>query len=205
MSMILAMVTLGDANIARVLQDPPLIWRVIAPGESEPYERALRLSAKPSFLGRIFGRSSAAGPKPAPTEALALGAGEGVTTDLDKAWHGIHYLLTGTASEGRKPLDFLVSGGREVGDVDVGYGPARVFSAAETRAVHEALAKLGDDELRGRFNPKDMTQQDIYPEIWNNDPEEEDPLGYVTEYLGTLRGFLAQAVRQGHGVVVYMS
>ena len=205
MGMILAMVTLGDANISRVLQDPPLIWRVIMPGDSEPYESALRLSAKPSFLGRIFGRSSAAGSKPASTGPFALGAGEGLTTDLDKAWHGIHYLLTGTASEGRKPLDFLVSGGRVVGNVDVGYGPARVFSAAETRAVHEALARLGDDELRGRFNPQDMTKQDIYPEIWNNDPEEDDPLGYLTEYLGTLRGFLAQAVQHGHGLVVYLS
>src|SRR5687767_14577361 len=127
MSMIVAMVTLGDANIARVLQDPPLIWRVIAPDDPEPYESARRLASKPSFLGRIFGRSSATGPKPgASAESFALGAGEGLVTDLDKAWHGIHYLLTGTAAEGGKPLDFLVSGGREVGNVDIGYGPARV-------------------------------------------------------------------------------
>ena len=51
--------------------------------------------------------------------------------DIDKAWHGIHYLLTGTAWEGAAPLNFLVAGGRPVGDVDVGYGPARAFSGAE--------------------------------------------------------------------------
>jgi hypothetical protein len=205
MSMILAMVTLGDANISRVLQDPPLIWRVIAPDDPEPYESARRSAAKPSFLRRLFGGSSAEPKAGTSAESFALGAGEGMVTDLDKAWHGIHYLLTGTAAEGRKPLDFLVSGGREVGNLDVGYGPARVFSAAETRAAHEALARLGDDELRGRFNPEDMTRQDIYPEIWNNDPEEDDPLGYVMEYLGTLRGFLAQAVEHGHGLVVYLT
>lgn len=40
---------------------------------------------------------------------------------LDKAWHGLHFLFTGTAWEGDPPLNFLVSGGREIGDVDVGY------------------------------------------------------------------------------------
>jgi hypothetical protein len=28
--------------------------------------------------------------------------------DLDKAWHGLHFLLTGTAWEGTPPLDFIV-------------------------------------------------------------------------------------------------
>jgi hypothetical protein len=41
--------------------------------------------------------------------------------DGDKAWHGIHFLLTGTAGEGTPPLDFIVRGGQEVGDIDVGY------------------------------------------------------------------------------------
>lgn len=42
---------------------------------------------------------------------------------MDKAWHGIHYLLTGTAWEGDPPLNFLVTGGREVGTEEIGIGP----------------------------------------------------------------------------------
>jgi hypothetical protein len=92
-----------------------------------------------------------------------------------------------------------------VGKVDVGYGPARVFSSAETRAVRDALSKLGDGELRGRFNATDMMKKEIYPEIWDRSPDEDDTLGYLFEYLGTLRGFLSQAVDQGHGLVVYLT
>ena len=138
-------------------------------------------------------------------KAFVLAEGEGLSTDLDKAWHGIHYLLTGTAWEGAKPLNFLISGGRPVGDIDVGYGPARVLSASETRAAHEALAQLSEDDLRGRFDPAAMTSKEIYPEIWDRPPEEDDTLGYLLEYARTLRGFLAQAVEQGQGLVVYLT
>jgi hypothetical protein len=203
-SMILGMVTLGDANISRVLADPPLVWRVIAPDDPEPYESARRQPPESSFLGRIFGRPRVAGVGTS-GKAFAMADGEGLSTDLDKAWHGIHYLLTGTAWEGGKPLNILVSGGRPVGDIDVGYGPARVLSASETRAAHEALTQLSDNDLRGRFDPAAMTSKEIYPEIWDRPPEEDDTLSYLLEYVRTLRGFLAQAVEQRQGLVVYLT
>ena len=34
--------------------------------------------------------------------------------DLDKAWHCLHYLLTGSAVGGEPPLDFLLQGGTAV-------------------------------------------------------------------------------------------
>jgi hypothetical protein len=114
-------------------------------------------------------------------------------------------LLTGTAWEGAAPLNFLLSGGRAVGNLDVGYGPARVPTSAETRAAQEALARLGDDALRARFNAADMIAKEIYPEIWDRAPEEDDTLGYLLEYAGILKGFLAQAVDRKHGLVVYLS
>src|SRR5688500_6275073 len=114
MSMILGIVTLGDANTSRLLDDPPLVWRVIATDDPRAYESARQEAPKSSFLGRIFGRPKAGRSEPAP---FALAEGEGLTTDLDKAWHGIHYLLTGTAWEGAEPLNFLVAGGRPVGDI----------------------------------------------------------------------------------------
>ena len=203
MSMILGLATLGDANIARVLADPPLVWRVIAPDDPEMYESARQQAPRSSLLGRLFGRAPAAAAGPS-GEDFALADGEGVSTDLDKAWHGIHYLLTGTAWEGAAPLNFLAAGGRPVGDIDVGYGPARVLSAADTRAAHEALTRLSDDELRGRFDPAEMSKKEIYPEIWDRPPEEDDTLGYLLEYVGTLREFLGQAVQQRQGLVLYL-
>jgi len=45
--------------------------------------------------------------------------------DVDKAWHGIHYLLTGQAEGGPRPLSLAVLGGGDFGTED-GYGPAHV-------------------------------------------------------------------------------
>lgn len=204
MSMILGLTELGDPNIARLLADPPLVWQVISPENPEPYEQARAEASRPFFLKRLFSRSKAAEAAP-PAPPLVLGEGEGESADLDKAWHGIHYLLTRSVWEGEPPLNLLVAGGREVGHVDVGYGPARVLSPAEVRAAAEALAALSDDDLRARFNPAEMMSMKIYPEIWDRSPEEDDTLGYLMECVATLRDFLAQVVERGHGAVVYVT
>ena len=201
MGMVLALTTLGDRNIERLLADPPLVWTVIARDDPEAYERARRDVDRPSFFGRFVGRKA---PPPSAPEPLALTDVEGIETDIDKAWHGIHYLLTTSADAGEPPWSFLVSGGRDVGDVDVGYGPARVFTAAETKAIEAALARLTEVELRSRFDPQDMKAKEIYPDIWDRDPKEDDTLGYLIEYFRLLRGFLRQAADSQVGLVVVL-
>ena len=73
--------TIRDDNISKVLADPPLIWRVIAPDDSEIYQHA-RAEKQPGFLARLFG----AKPVEAPTDIpdLPKANGEGIETDLDK-------------------------------------------------------------------------------------------------------------------------
>lgn len=207
MSMILGLVAVRDADVDRLLADPVLVWRVVSPDNPELYEQARKAARPPSFLGRLFRGNKAAAPAeggPGPAE-LAFDAAEAIRTDLEKSWHGIHYLLTGTAWEGDPPLNFLVLGGRVVGDIDVGYGPAHALTAAETRSAVDGLARLSDDELRGRFDPADMMKRKIYPEIWDRDPDEDDTLEYLMENVGALREFLAQVVGRNQGLVVYIS
>jgi hypothetical protein len=133
---------------------------------------------------------------------LVLSVGEGEVVDLDKAWHGIHYLLTGTAWEGDPPLNFLVKGGREVGDEEIGLGPARTLTPLETREIASALAALSDEAVRARFSPTEMMRLEIYPAIWDRDPAEDDTLGYLMDYLGQLRTALESVVARGHGLLV---
>ncbi|MCI0460985.1 MAG: YfbM family protein [Gemmataceae bacterium] len=199
MGMYLELVSVSDATIARLHDDPPLVWRIIAPDDP----RALAPSP-PGLFARLFGRKKAeTTPDLGPT--LELSEGEGEVGDLDKAWHGIHYLLTGTAWEGHPPLNFLVAGGREVGADEVGIGPPRTFSSGETRVITDALARIADEELRGRFLPADMMRLEIYPEIWDRDSAEDDTLGYLMEYVANLRGALATVVSRGHGLLLSIS
>lgn len=201
MGMALALHTISDENIDKVLTDPPLIWRIIAPDDADIYEQT-RVAQQPGFFAGLFK------PKPAKVKTeppeLHMAEGEGVETDVDKAWHGIHYLLTGTAGEGTEPLNFLVCGGTAVGDIDVGYGPARVYRSSDVKSIVSALREIDANTLRKRFNPEEMTRLEIYPDIWNRAPEEDDAIGYCIGRYEDLCRFLSNADRDSLGIVLHL-
>ncbi len=92
--------------------------------------------------------------------------GPGEDLYLEKAWHGLHYLLTGTPWGGTEPWYYLLSGGEQVGGPQnhaVGSGPARVLLPAQVAAFDQALSP---EELTARFDPTEMRELKIYPEIW---------------------------------------
>jgi len=131
---------------------------------------------------------------------------ERTSTDLDKAWHGIHWLLTGSADGGDEPHCYLLAGGEQVGDVDVGYGPARALTSQQVTAWDGALTKISREELGRRFEPKAMLDADIYPQIWARSIKgEEDTLDYLLQAYAGLRDFVAAARRERSGLLVYLS
>ena len=125
--------------------------------------------------------------------------------DLDKAWHGLHCLFTGSGEEGDVPLCYLLTDGEVIGDEDVGYGPARALLPSEIAAFNTALSEITADDLRKRFNPKAMMKQDIYPTIWDRDPKEDDALGYLLEYYDILTGFVRETTNANKGLIVFLS
>lgn len=188
MGMVLGMVSVRDATIRRLLADPPLVWKLLAPDDPEPYEEA-RADSDVVVVD----------------DDLELEEAESEHLDLDKAWHGLHWMLTGTAWEGEAPLNMLVCGGVQIGDIDIGYGSARALTAQEVAQAHRALASLPDASIRSRFDPPAMLRAEIYPSIWDRRPDQDDTLGYLMEYLGALRQFLARQTAAGMGVVVSIS
>jgi hypothetical protein len=208
MSMVVSLSAVRDETIERLLADPPLVWQVIAPDDPDAYDRARREAddrAKPGLFARLFGGRPQDNAPSTPPAALELTDGEGDLGDLDKSWHGIHYLLTGSPDECGTPLQFLVAGGTDVGDDDVGYGAARVFTSAEARVIASALSAISDDELRSRFAPEAMMRAAIYPEIWDRDPKDDDTLGYLMEYVAVLRQAMTTVTSRGHGLLVVLS
>jgi hypothetical protein len=118
--------------------------------------------------------------------------------DLDKAWHGVHFLLTGAAWGTDNPLGGAVLGGREVGEDD-GYGPPRLLEPELVREVAEALGVVTDAELRARFDPEEMQRLDIYPQIW----DEGDILDeYLMPNVQQLRDFYARAAARDAAVLI---
>lgn len=121
---------------------------------------------------------------------------------LEKAWHGLHYLLTGDAWDSNDPLAFILAGGSEIGGSDGGYGPARSFTPDETRQIHAALSAVTDDQLWARFDAETMTAEGIYPEIW--DEPESDLKDEYTTYFRQMKQLIADAAARGHGLVIML-
>jgi hypothetical protein len=122
--------------------------------------------------------------------------------DVDKAWHGIHFLLTRDAWGGEPPLANVVLGGTEIGE-DVGYGPVKFLTADEVRAAAAALQGITPDAFRSRYVASELTANKIYPEIW--DDADDDVAGYLTDYYATLRDYFLDAASKGHAMMKYIN
>ena len=129
-------------------------------------------------------------------------AGESERVVLNKAWHAIHFVLTGSRLQGDEPLNFLVSEGTPVGEVDVGFGPARVLTSGQVRRIAAALASVDPDEIARRVDLHKFDAEAIYPGNWQRN-------GYGTDYVVSnyreMRELITRTADQGHGLVLYIN
>jgi hypothetical protein len=123
--------------------------------------------------------------------------------DIDKAWHGIHFMLTGGNLEATGPLAFIMSGGQELQTDDFGYGPPHAFTADQVQEIHRALTQIDPQSLYEKTNPSELSTLDIYPGIWESEPKEES-IGYLKDYLKELQAFVKQAADSGAALIAYI-
>jgi hypothetical protein len=116
---------------------------------------------------------------------------------LEKSWHTLHYLLTGSAVEARPPLGNAILGGEEIGP-DAGYGPARFLDASEVHEVAAALAKVSREELSRRFDLKAMTAAQVYACNDSND------LALALDYFDQLVSYYQDAASRDNAMLLYI-
>jgi len=101
--------------------------------------------------------------QPPASGASAQAVGKGASLSIDKAWHGVHYLLCGKVEPGSDLASQAVMGGTEVGE-DMGYGPARYFEADEVANLARELSRPTlEAEMTARWDPAQMATLGIYP------------------------------------------
>ncbi len=125
---------------------------------------------------------------------------DGSILDLDKNWHVIHYLLSRTPWEGPMPQASLM-GGTELGNVDVGYGPARLLDSQQIKEFLSYLGSLSEIEFGTGVTASELEENEIYgayPE-WSS----EDPKA-LWEYVEELKAFLSRAKSAEESVVLYL-
>jgi len=129
---------------------------------------------------------------------LTAPAGARSVLSLDKAWHGVHYVLCGEVQAGTALLSQAVMGGVELGEDEgfSGYGPARYFTPAQVVALSQALSRPElEKEAAARFDAVRMSELHIYPGWQASDAE------WVMDGFRGLRDFYLDAAGKGRAIV----
>jgi len=196
MAIILHLASVSEVQLAQFISQPYALVDYLY--------RSGKTSIRPpgglfSKLFAILGRSASAKADPADEKE------QSAHLELDMAWQGIHFLLTDTPNEGDPPYCYLLKGGVQISDIDMGHGPARALRPHEVQDYARALSSLSEETLESRFNPDKMMEIEIYPKIWKKDPRSQDPFAYLYSHFEKLKAFIHTAAEKGQAVVIYLS
>ena len=129
--------------------------------------------------------------------------------DIDKAWGGILYLLTGKAFVSGSPEDEVDSLNRIFfsaqffdEDMDVGYGPAHYLTPEQVAGIHRKIASLTEADLKARYDTEAMNEEEeLYPSLdWN-----EKIFEYLYFHFQALQSFFTTAASKGEAIVTFLS
>jgi len=124
--------------------------------------------------------------------------------DIDKAWEGIIFLLTGSnLAEAEDPLVAILFSGQLLDEEqDLGYGPAHYLTPEQVVELNDELAKFSVEDLKEKFNTEKMMELGVYPEIWD---EGDQAFDYLSEYFLILQQFYSTAAANNEAVITYLS
>jgi hypothetical protein len=192
MGVFCAAVTASDRTIETLLQDPLLVWQVVEHEEYGTYLKAVDEANRQPFFRRLLGKT----PPPVVPRRLEFTEHELKDLDLDKSWDGLD--RTFRTLWPHQPSFF--ESGREIGQLEVGLGPALVHSSAAMSAFAEAIAAVSVPQFLTAFNRTDLSQAylDRFWERRDNDVEE-----YAAEHFRALQAFSVHAAAHQLGAVMY--
>ncbi len=189
---------IGEDDIARAEADESSLEPFLQP--ELPRELIARKLAKsPNLPAEIRARYT----------ALLAEPPEGVVVEpalgLHKAWHGIHYLLTGERAGGAPPLAWAVLGdpAQTIG-ADEGHGPASFLRPPQVERVASALSNLDGGELSKRYDARAMVELEIEPlSMWLR--EADDGCEWLLQFYQPLCEHYARAAERGRAMLIWMS
>lgn len=191
-------------NLSRIPEDvrvalhenPESISKMLYPEfDAEPIKKS-------GLFSRLFGKK----PESLPLNQESLHTiSESDSIDIDKTWHALHFLLTGSDWEGDFPRGFLVSCGEAVGDVDVGYGPARSFAPTQVNEIATYLSELDRTELRHRLDPEKMQNLKIYPSVWKDCKNIDEEWSYLQWGLDEVTKFAVESSKENSALLIYIN
>lgn len=175
--------SVSRSNLALILADPPLVWRVLDTESDASYLKQLAADSRPTLLQRLLGAPRA---RPQP-KSLSFVEGELRELDVDKAWDGLRLCIRQCAPEAP---DFF-NGDGKVGSFEIGYGPA-LFAKNETISEFaSALEGIDEADLLDKLRTGDF--DDVYLSgVWKR--RDEEARSYLLENFRELHAFTKHCV-----------
>lgn len=123
--------------------------------------------------------------------------------DIDKSWDGIIFLLTGQslATAEHNLVRVLFSGQLINEEQDLGYGPAHYLTPEQVAELNNEISTITIADLKQKFNLGKMTEQEVYPTIWD---EGDDAFDYVADGFSTLQNVFAEATKNREAIIAFL-
>ena len=192
--------SVSDNNIEKILENPPLIWRLLEPDDPDMYLSEAAIKKPVGFMDRLMGKKNVE--QPAELLDLELCDGENLESDVDKSWQGIHYCLNQTEYDAKPPMNFITTGGESVGDLEIYLGPARALKSSEILDIYDQIKNINTEQLLQNYDPEKMDKLDIYPNIWKRDGDEG--FEYIAQNYEELLKFISHCVEKKLGMLIYL-
>jgi len=120
---------------------------------------------------------------------------------LDKAWHGLHWLLAKNAGSTSAAPSKIIFGGEEIGK-NLGYGRPRIFTPSEVKQIALLLDSLSPDDLKKNYDPQAMDKANIYPNDWVEWEKDGEPaLDDLLSAFQELKAFYRRAANASYSVI----
>jgi Domain of unknown function (DUF1877) len=121
--------------------------------------------------------------------------------DIDKSWHGIHFILTGENMDmgmgGEPPACLVIMGGRLVHD-----GPVRYLSAVEVAEIAAFVERFTPEQFRSQFDEVASTANAM--NVWRGDDPAELVKPFVEDY-SSLRTYYIEAGKVGSAMLCWIA
>jgi hypothetical protein len=124
-----------------------------------------------------------------------------LAVDIDRSWHAIHFLLTGSADATEGTLATVIFGAEVVGDPEDSEG-LRLLRGPQVVEVADSLRPLTRAVVAARWNAAALDAAEIYPIEWQ--PEGDDAREYVLDHYVALRDFYLAAASRGDAVLTWI-
>jgi len=138
------------------------------------------------------------------------------TIDVDKASEGLVWLLSRMPQPDAAPVAgsgfvlrrnlaplLLGAGGTKEPKLDGPCGFTSILSPQQVKELSDWLEGIDADQLRLRYDPKAMTTESVFPDIWLDDEGAFED--YLMPYFNDLRSFFVEARAKNQYVLVFFT